>query len=103
MGFTFSLNILFLFENGKPVAASSEWNFHFQMQYPFSECILTKKFNFSNMTKKGMDNLLKAIVIPFYSCENYFSVVLCLFVRRIWDTFYVEMPIKESGSFYGYQ
>ncbi len=26
---TFSLHILFLFENGKPVAASSEWNFHF--------------------------------------------------------------------------
>ncbi len=21
-------------------------------------------------------------------------------IRRIWDTFYVEMPIKESGSYY---
>ena len=29
-GFTFSLQILFLFENGKPLVASSEWNFHFQ-------------------------------------------------------------------------
>ncbi len=35
MGFTFSLIILFLFENGKPVTASSEWNLHSQREYPF--------------------------------------------------------------------
>ncbi len=38
MTVTFSLNILFLFENGKPIAANSEWNFHFQTRYPFLEC-----------------------------------------------------------------
>ncbi len=27
-----------LSENGKPLATSSEWNFHFQMQYPYSGC-----------------------------------------------------------------
>ena len=28
-----------LFENGKPLAATSEWNFHFQMKYPYWECM----------------------------------------------------------------
>ena len=37
-GFMLSLHILFLFKNGKPVAESSEWNFYFQMWYPFLEC-----------------------------------------------------------------
>ena len=40
MAFTFSLNILFSFENGKPVVASSEWNFHFQTRCLFWECII---------------------------------------------------------------
>ena len=41
--FTFSLNILFLFENGKPVAARSEWDLHSQKEYLFWECKLFSK------------------------------------------------------------
>ena len=35
MGFTFSLNILFLFENGKPATAILKWDLHSQKEYPF--------------------------------------------------------------------
>ncbi len=44
---TFLLNILFLFENGKSPAASSEWNFHFPMWYPFWECDLVRSVSMS--------------------------------------------------------
>ncbi len=40
MWFTFSFNILFFFENGKPVVASAEWHIHSQKEYLFWECLL---------------------------------------------------------------
>ncbi len=43
--FSFTINAVvslylhqILSENGKPLAATSEWNFHFQMKYPYWEC-----------------------------------------------------------------
>ena len=35
IGFTFSLHILFLFENGKRIAAALKWHLHSQKEYPF--------------------------------------------------------------------
>ncbi len=35
MEFTFSSNISFLFENGKPIAASSDWDLCSQNEYPW--------------------------------------------------------------------
>ncbi len=49
MGFTSLLHILFLFENGKPVQASSEWNFHLQTRYQFWECLSWKRTNRVNL------------------------------------------------------
>ena len=47
IGFTFSLKILFLFENGKPVAASSECDPHSQKEYIRFESVEKTKFSLS--------------------------------------------------------
>ncbi len=75
MGFTFLLNILFLFENGKPIRASSEWNFHFQMKYPFWDC---SGFIFHPIDTENCMALLLAgsLMAPAY-CRKYYYRFQC--------------------------
>ena len=68
MGFTFSLHNLFLFENGKPVAATSEWDLHSQKEYPFWECRMAGKFGLF-----GLDDSAHSSTTQFHvTCSKNF-------------------------------
>ena len=45
MRLTFLLHILFLLENGKPIAATSDWDLHSQKEYQFWACICDSPSN----------------------------------------------------------
>ncbi len=59
----FSLNISFLFDNGKPVAASSEWDLHSQKEFN-----LYKSYIINIASSVGF---LKQKEYPFWECMTY--------------------------------
>ncbi len=69
--FCFTINAVvslhqILSENGKPLAATPEWNFHFQMKYPYWECSL----GFLSSTWGYIIHFSKEIIAWMWTCPG---------------------------------
>ncbi len=102
MGFPYLHQILS--ENGKPLAASSELNVHFQMQYPYRECIvLTPCWILTRHQGEPLCTIAitkSFLVILTKSCHRKLQGQNTLDWNRIWDWYELLFPPTNPWSGY---
>ncbi len=94
MGSTFSLNILFLFETGKPVTESLEWDLHYQKEYPFWECT-SISFHFERYS----------FIIDFSQARHWCRIIVIVLkvVMSIFDNQSISIGcIGKLGHLFGF-